>query len=374
MINIIDKKKCCGCSSCAQRCPQKCIEMRADEEGFLYPHVDTDTCINCGLCEKKCPVLNPYNSHAPIECYAAKNPNKEVNYLSSSGGIFHPLQNYILEQGGIVFGARFNDKWEVVHSYIVSISQGDIFRGSKYVQSRIGTSYIDVEKFLKDGRTVLFSGTPCQIAGLKHFLGKDYSNLILVDIVCHGVPSPRIWKEYLASLSLKDIGAINHKDKKSGWNTYSIVIKNSNGDIIFSELSSKNKYLKAFKRNLILRQSCYNCSFKSGKSHSDITLADFWGIKDVLPYMDDETGVSLVCCNTNKGKDLINSINIIKNVAPFEEAVKHNECIIKSTKEPVNRTRFWQIYNFVGINVLYGVDFFIKRPLYKRILNKIKSI
>lgn len=173
MISILDKKKCCGCSACAQRCPKHCIKMIEDSEGFLYPKVDGDTCIDCGLCERVCPIQNPGEDRVPLAVYAAKSPNEVIRRQSSSGGIFTILAEQIIDEGGVVFGAAFNDKWEVEHSYVENKEQLVKFRGSKYVQSKIGESYKDAKSFLKEGRRVLFSGTPCQIAALKKYLQKN---------------------------------------------------------------------------------------------------------------------------------------------------------------------------------------------------------
>ena len=183
MISIKQKKDCCGCSACVQRCPKQCISMAEDEEGFLYPHIDESKCIDCGLCEKVCPVINQENQREPLSVYAATNPDEKIRMLSSSGGLFSMLAEKTIENGGVVFGACWNDEWEVVHDYTETVLGIAKFRGSKYVQSRIGDSYRIVEKFLKDGREVLFSGTPCQVAGLKKYLCKVYENLFLVDFI-----------------------------------------------------------------------------------------------------------------------------------------------------------------------------------------------
>ena len=200
MINIIDKKNCCGCNACVQHCPKSCVTMQEDEEGFLYPIVDQEACIDCGLCEKVCPVLNQGEERKPLQVYAANNPNEEIRMQSSSGGVFTLLAETIIQEGGVVFGARFNDDWEVIHDYTETKEELAAFRGSKYVQSRIGDSYCQAEQFLKKGRKVLFTGTPCQIAGLNLFLRKEYGNLLTVDFICHGVPSPGVWKSYLEEL------------------------------------------------------------------------------------------------------------------------------------------------------------------------------
>ena len=234
MINIKVKQDCCGCSACMQICPKQSITMVTDNEGFLYPEVNNTTCIDCGLCEKVCPVLNQNDGSQPIEVYAAKNNNEQIRLKSSSGGIFTLLAEKIIAEGGVVFGAKFNTDWSVVHSYTETIDGLEDFRGSKYVQSSIGDNFLKAKQFLTDGRKVLFSGTPCQIAGLKHFLRKEYDNLLTIEVVCHGAPSPRVWKDYLeyrkervykkgkntVSLSqneMPQIVGIAFRDKTNGW-------------------------------------------------------------------------------------------------------------------------------------------------------------
>ena len=237
MIEIKDKKDCCGCQACVTVCTKHCIAMQADNEGFLYPIVDKSACTNCGLCEKVCPVINQSEPHKPLKVYAAKNKNEDIRRQSSSGGIFTLLAEKVINEGGVVFGARFNENWNVVHSWTDTKEGIAALRGSKYVQSTIGNTYNEAREFLKQGRKVLFSGTPCQIAGLKKFLRKEYNNLLTVDVVCHGVPSPLVWRKYLeevreniraereagkntVSFSLNDlpvITGISFRDKTHGW-------------------------------------------------------------------------------------------------------------------------------------------------------------
>lgn len=242
MIQIKDKSKCCGCMACVQKCPKQCITMKEDEEGFLYPHVDESLCVSCNLCEKVCPVINQTANNEPIKVYAATNNNKEILKQSSSGGIFSLIAEKILDENGVVFGAAFNDKWEVCHTYIEKKEDLCKLRGSKYVQSWVGSTYKDAESFLKQNRKVLYSGTPCQIAGLKKYLRKDYEHLICVDIICHGSPSPGIWKSYLETvltrpkgvvggnsvlLSLKEkpvLTGISFRDKRFGWRKFGFVL------------------------------------------------------------------------------------------------------------------------------------------------------
>lgn len=200
MLQITDKSKCCGCNACVQRCPKQCIVMYKDREGFLYPVIDTAVCIDCGLCEKVCPVLNQNNARKPLQVFAAKNKNEIQRLYSSSGGIFILLAEQTIQNGGVVFGARFDQNWEVEHCYAETIEELQPLMRSKYVQSRIANTYKEVEAFLRHGRRVLFVGTSCQIAGLHKFLRKDYDNLLTVDFICHGVPSPGVWYKYLEEI------------------------------------------------------------------------------------------------------------------------------------------------------------------------------
>lgn len=373
MINITDKHNCCGCSACAQRCPKQSITMQEDEEGFLYPHVDDSTCIDCGLCEKVCLCLNPSDPHEPIVSYAAKNTDEDVRDTSSSGGIFTPIAECIIADGGVVYGARFNDQWEVLHAKAETKEDISDFRRSKYVQSYIGSTYKEIETLLKEGRKVLFSGTPCQVAALSNFLRKEYDNLITLDIICHGVPSPKIWREYVGQLPIKGVADILFKDKSTGWRGYSFTLKDSKGNTLFTERASKNKYLTAFSRNLILRPSCFNCPAKAGRSLSDITLADFWGVEKIHPKMDDNKGTSIVLCNTEKGRKLVESLQLNKIQTDYHtySTIPFNSCSIRSTQEPENRKDFWFKYEADGIRALMTLSKPPKPSIIKRLLNRI---
>lgn len=266
MINIKEPKDCCGCNACAQRCPKHCIILTEDHEGFLYPKVNTELCIECGLCEKVCPVINQKPKKGPLEVYAAINPDEQIRKESSSGGIFTLLAEKIIQENGVVFGARFDENWEVRHDYTETIEGLAVFRSSKYVQSRIEDNYLKAEKFLKEKRKVLFSGTPCQIAGLKKFLRKEYDNLLTVDFICHGVPSTKVWRMYLdetcrnlikrgSSSNFIDEGrrsyieAINFRHKILGWKRFSFFLK-LNSAFIQSEKIQKG-FLNHFRRMLL---------------------------------------------------------------------------------------------------------------------------
>ena len=221
MINITNKDECCGCSACVQICPKQCISFNEDLQGFRYPSIDADICINCGLCSKVCPFFNHGRQNVHMGVFAAVNSDDEIRIRSSSGGLFSLLAQQIIIEGGIVFGARFDENWEVKHDWAETIEQIAMFRGSKYVQSRIEGCYKTVQSFLNEGRTVLFSGTPCQILGLKNFLIKEYDNLITVGIVCHGVPSPLIWRDYLKTIKGQNrIKTISTRYKDTSWRNY----------------------------------------------------------------------------------------------------------------------------------------------------------
>lgn len=303
MIEILRKEDCCGCEACKQICPHQCIALREDPEGFLYPKVDKSMCINCHLCEKVCPVLHPNEPRKPLKVYAVKNKNEDIRLSSSSGGAFTLIAEQIIADGGVVFGAQFDKNWDVVHSYTETSEGLACFRGSKYVQSRIKDCFRQTERFLQQGRKVLFSGTPCQIAGLKHYLRKEYADLLTVDFVCHGVPSPKVWRRYLQEITKEGmlVESISFRAKTFGWKKFSFVLRYStlskNGNKkINSVHSSKytNPYLKAFLRNVDLRPSCHACPFKNFQSQSDYSIADFWTINKFIPEENDRKGHSLL--------------------------------------------------------------------------------
>lgn len=368
MIQISDKHNCCGCNACAQKCPKQCISMFEDEEGFLYPKVDLEKCIDCHLCEKLCPCLNKLESKEPFVCYAAKNNDERIRRESSSGGIFTAIAEKIIENSGVVFGACFDDCWQVVHSYVEKKEGLAAFRGSKYVQSKIGDSFRQVEDFLSKGCVVLFSGTPCQISGLNHFLNKEYDNLLTIEVVCHGVPSPKIWREYLKALKLPRIGSISYRDKSTGWRGYSFSVKDIEGNFIYKRRASDDKYMLAFFRNLILRPSCFNCPSKAGRSCADITLADYWGIEHIVPYMDDGQGTSFIGVNTEKGNAFIRGLNLHIEQTDYHKSVPYNSCIIKSTREPAAKQQFWTNYHKNGIDALLSLQ---KQNIFLRIIKRI---
>ena len=339
MIHITDKSQCCGCGACVQSCPRHCITMKADKQGFLYAKTDETLCIDCKRCESVCPILNHSTERIPIKTLAAKIPNKELRLLSSSGGVFTALASYVINCNGVVFGARFDNEWNVVHGYAETIDELAQFRGSKYVQSNIGDSYRQVKAFLKQERFVLFSGTPCQVAGLRKFLRKEYDHLLLVDVVCHGVPSPQAWKTYIAN---KDVFHVNFRDKKLGWKKYSMNINH------VSCFYQRDRFMLCFLANLTLRPSCFNCQFKSGTSGSDLTLGDFWGITEIEPHFDDDIGASVVLSYTAKGNSILEQIELNRKDVEYEKVCLHNSSIHSSAKQPNNYEEFWKDFSLKG--------------------------
>lgn len=373
MIHIVDKENCCGCSSCTNICPSRAIKMCEDEEGFLYPNIDTKVCVNCNLCEVVCPVLNQTKERKPLNIYAAKNRNEEVRMESSSGGIFTMLAEHVIQQGGIVFGAKFDECWKVIHNYTETAGGLAPLRGSKYIQSDLGRTYNDVKSFLENNRLVLFSGTPCQIRGLKLFLKKDYPNLFSVDFVCHGVPSPKVFNSYLTeNITRKGnkISSIKFRDKRLGWHLFSFTAGGTKS-IIHTASLQDDLFLKGFLHNLYLRPSCHACPSKSLKSGSEITLADYWGVEHVFPSFDDNKGVSLVMVNNTKGENLFKSIEPIYIESNYNDALKGNPSIENSTKKSDNRDLFYNLYR-KGMPFKRIINKLTKEKFYWRIYAKIK--
>ena len=374
MIEIEDKSLCCGCMACVQKCPKSCIDIVEDEEGFKYPKVREAECIDCGLCESVCQFKDKNKEREPIEVFASKNPDEYERLASSSGGIFSVLANYIIERNGIVFGARFRGDFTVVHDYIEHKESLHYLRGSKYLQSDIISVYKQVEAFLKKGRLVLFTGTPCQILGLKKFLKNKEKGLLCVDILCHGVPSPKVWKEYMDQNQLNTSDEITFRDKKTGWKNYSITFKDKGKDLL-SQIYRDNIFMKGFLYDLYLRPSCYNCIAKSGKSESDITIGDFWGSEEVCPGFDDDKGISLVIINTEKGKSFFEKVQCEKINVMYSQALKWNPAIIKPVEYSRKRQRFWDIFITKGVNqavlMLAHPSFKLK---IKKIIIKILSV
>lgn len=344
VVNIIDKENCCGCSACSERCPHQCIIMQKDEQGFLYPHIDESKCVDCGLCSEVCPALHQKDTIKPLHTYVAKNEDKAVRLQSSSGGVFTAMAEMIVHDGGIVFGARFDKEWRIVHSYTEKLDGLAAFRGSKYAQSEMGSCYREAEQFLNEGRKVLFTGTPCQIKGLQTFLHKYYENLVTVAIACHSVPSPMIWKDYLKGLKLRDIKKIDFRNKRISWEQYGLNIDYGQNNTFFQK-HDDNAFMQLFLHGLIVRPSCFQCPAKNWNSAADIIIGDCWGLSQVAPsFLNDHLGVSFIACQTEKGERFLKTTHIEAVEVPIEEVEKHNGGLSQLAIQPEEYDSFWQAY------------------------------
>ena len=348
MISITHKENCCGCTACASVCPKGAIVLKEDSEGFFYPSVDRDLCVDCGLCEKVCPFLHsPSSSSVPQGVYAAKCRDEELRKQSSSGGVFSLLAYSVLDEGGVVFGARFDERWEVCHGYAETREELSSFRGSKYVQSRMGDAYLQALAFLKAGRKVLFTGTSCQIMGLKRFLRCDYPNLLTAECLCHGVPSPKVWKRYIEELSVDGrITQISFRDKRKGWKNYEVLIRQrKTGNNVETDRVREpfyhNLYMRGFLSDLYLRPSCYACRAKNGRCGSDLTIADFWAVPLVDPAFDDDKGCSLVLVHTERGSEMCRSLDIEMAVEEYTPSRERNGGFCEHLSIPRRRRAFF---------------------------------
>lgn len=352
MIKLLCKENCCGCEACAQICPNQCICMTEDEEGFKYPLIDSANCIDCGMCKEVCPFTHENQTRNPISTFAAINQDQDQRLISSSGGVFYILAEKTIALGGIVFGAKYDFDWQVVFDYADTFDGVKAFVGSKYVQARINGSYSKCEEFLKSGRKVLFSGTPCQVSGLKRYLKRNYENLVLVDFACHGVPSPKVWRNYLREKQVlsSNISGIYMRGKNHGWRNYGFqitVLVGTKQLPIEETVAAENEYMRSFFQNLTLRPSCHSCKCKGFSSGSDLTLADFWGIWDIDKSMYDDKGTSLVFVHSDQGYRALDFSRMRYANTDFEKSVSYNSALFESVKPHRNRTSFFQKLNNV---------------------------
>lgn len=363
------KKDCNGCGGCIYVCPVHAISMVEDEEGFLYPKINEEKCINCKKCEKYCSNFN--NNHSKKIAYRGINQNKDDLKISSSGGIFLILARKVIENNGVVFGVKYDEKLNVIHGYAESIEDVKKFCGSKYVRSNLGNSYENVKKFLDQGREVLFTGTSCQIQGLNIFLKKKYTNLITMDIICHGNPSPKIFKKYIEELETinnKKIKNIYFRKKSNGWRNQNTVIEYIDG----TEEIEKT-YIKAFLKELINRPCCYDCKFASLNRVSDITIGDCWGIENIEPDINEELGVSLFIINTDKGTEILEKVKDRINIRRLEcdKIIKYNHfCNVLPN---FKRKRFFKEVNKTN-SIIKTMKKYNDETILDKIINKIRII
>lgn len=345
-VDQLDKSSCCGCWGCENICPHHSITMTQDSEGFKYPLIDNSSCVNCGLCARICPSQTEKSyDFNDVHSYAAINRKEDVRFNSSSGGVFYELSAKMLRDGGCVYGAAFTQDWRVNHIKITDLKELRKLQKSKYLQSDLQDIYNSIKRDLKDRKKVLFSGTPCQVMGLKNFGWSDSENLICIDIACHAVPSDKSWDRYLNSIGLcrNDIESLDFRDKSYPWHNYTLTIKTKTGRSI-SESCDRNPFMLGFIYNLTNRPSCHNCPAKGMKSGSDIMLADFWRIEHLIPEMDDNKGTSLMVVKTEKGKSLIDDIlsNFIIRPVSNNAFINRPETFMESSPAHYKRKYFFE--------------------------------
>ncbi|WP_278320016.1 Coenzyme F420 hydrogenase/dehydrogenase, beta subunit C-terminal domain [Clostridium tyrobutyricum] len=385
-----EKKECCACGACLNICPQKAIFMKEDEYGYLYPYIDKTKCINCKICQKICPSQNVININWPINVYGASSIYDKQILKSASGGVFATFAVEILKNAGVVFGVTLDYSKEILqplHIGITNLKNLSKLQGSKYVQSLIGTTYQEAKNYLDSGKMVLFSGTPCQIAGLKSYLGKDYDKLITMDIICHGVPNAKFFQDYLKNVENKyKIKIIDFKfrDKSKGWGC--------NGKIIYKTLSNEKKeriisckessYYDLFLKSDIYRESCYECKYASINRQGDISIGDYWGIEKEYPDLFRDSncmfsikkGVSCIMVNTLKGNKYFHKINSYLNIkdTSFEQVALRNDQLNFPSKRGIRREKILKIYKNEGYKAVE--EFFKKEIGFKIYIYKMKKI
>lgn len=373
MITLAPKNLCCGCTACAAVCPHHCIQLTKDDEGFLYPHINHDLCVSCGRCEEICPTIRPQEMHEPADSYAAVHTDAAIRQKSSSGGFFTALAEETIGQGGVVFGARFDEHFCLVHGYADSVEGLEAFRGSKYVQSEMGDNFRKAKDFLREGRKVLFCGTGCQVAGLKAYLGRPYENLLTLDILCHGVASPSVWKSYLQQCvvrtdeKMEKLQSVSFRDKRNGWKAYGFKLQFTDKEVFSAQ--ADNHYMKGYFANLYLRPSCHRCPFRHFSCGSDLTTGDCWGIEQhpLMPECSDDKGMNIVFVHTAKGALGLERVTGKLHLVPvhYHALVKKNPAILHCAVPYPQRAEFFQRWR-TGESLISLIDRYTRPSAYKR--------
>lgn len=375
---------CMGCTACVVSCPKQCIKMRKLIKGFLYPSVAQNNCINCGICEKVCPLISKIETHHETKVFAMKNKKASERTNSASGGIFPLIAQFVIKKKGVVFGAAYDQEFEVRHIKVEKEEDIAKLQSAKYTQSIMGNTFVEVGKALSENRWVVFSGTPCQCIGLKIFLKKEYDKLIIVDLVCHGVPSPKVWRTYIKWRSNQENDGklpehINMRSKYSGWSKYSYSTEFDYGNGNISRFpNGQDPFMKAFVGNICLRKSCSQCPAKGIERCSDFTLGDYWGVWNQHPEFDDNKGTSIVFTHSKKAIEILNEIKsqaeCIK--VDMEEAIKENSSMIVSSQEHPKRDEFLKEITYENFDKT--VDKYFPKPnesgLFKRVKGKLGRI
>lgn len=375
---------CSGCTACFAACPVQAITLVPNDEGFRYPQIDAARCVGCKACERVCPVLHPAEVAPNPLCYAARTQDESVRMASSSGGLFTEFAKVILAAGGVVFGCRLNEDLVAEHVQVDSLEGLAALRGSKYVQSDLKETFREAKALLQSGREVLFSGTPCQIAGLNGFLKKAYPNLLTVSVICFGAPSPAVFEKIKAEVearSGKKVSQIFFRRKKDSWRRSLLEWRFADAEIKQEDLY-QNPYINVFLDRLALRPSCYQCCAKAGRSRADVTLGDFWGIETVCPELDDDKGISAVILHTPRAKEIWSCISsaLLMQEVTFEELTRGNPFFLRSVDRPSARERFMASFRSSPLKMLHrrcafgpwylrAVRFLIALPI--RVLRKV---
>lgn len=342
---ICSKEECYGCSACYNICPLDCITMKPDKEGFLYPSIDQEKCVDCKKCLSVCPAKNNIKIDEEIQYYYAVKHDDEIRKNSTSGGMFTALSDYVLENNGFVVGASLNRDFKVSHIIVNDINGRNTLRGTKYVQSDLNRIFRKIKETLLEGNMVLFVGTPCQVDGLNFFLEEKYDNLITCDVLCHGAPSPKVFKSYIEFIQKKTKDKLleySFRDKKQGWRGYTVRAILENRELKNNLWLRSFNYL--FSQNYINRPVCLHCKYAAFKRVSDVTIGDYWGVERYYPDLEDKLGVSLVIINTKKGREIFDIIskNLDKIKIKKEEAIQSS--LTKPTSFNKKRDKFWKEY------------------------------
>ena len=356
MILFNNKEECFGCGACANSCPRNAIIMVADGKGFLYPEINESLCVDCMVCKLSCQIQHEdeMKEDKATKCYGFKNEDS-IRRKSSSGGAYTAISDYVLSESGSCFGTVFTDTKDVIFQKAVNKQERDRFLGSKYVQSSIGTAYIEIGEELKNHEKVLFTGTPCQVSGLKHYLkAKKISTegLLTVDLLCHGTPSPKVWKDYVRFLEDRNNARMisyTFRDKDKEWVGYHVKAEYDNGN---SECESREEltFLTIFSMDVALRPSCYKCPYACRERCGDITIGDYWGIHQLDEIFADNKGVSLVVPNNNLGEKLISSIlkNPLYRWKEYSYSNVNQPNLEHSTLKNLVTDMFWKDYQTKG--------------------------
>lgn len=367
ITNNISQKQCTGCMACYNVCPKSAISMKSNAEGFWYPIINKVDCIDCGVCVSVCPELNcnKIKREKAYKAYACVSSDDSILMNSSSGGLFADIANFVLNKNGIVYGAYNESIYKVVHAKVTDCASLKKVQGSKYVQSYIGYSYREIKKELLEGRYVLFSGTPCQVAAIKSYLKHEYDNLLCIDLICHGVPSPRMYSEYIRSIEQRNNWTISEykfrSKRRLGMNCdYSISYKNKSGrEKIESKSWINSSFYYFFMKGEIYRPSCYNCKYATLERCSDLTIGDYWGMNKLKYDIDYSKGISVGIVNTEKGERMINMISNKKCETTISDAVRYNESAVRPTPYNPKREIIFDVFmkdGIKGLDKLYKKD------------------